>query len=254
MAPRTFDVKFPCGTQLTFGTLTFAAGEDEDLKMLPLGPGLEHLALASLSASGGSCSGSDPSVGSYIRTAKIIRGIPTVTSILWPLAGASSSSASTPDLDSSDDYPEIGASAYGKPVEGGHLICMVAPNGDRSNNTSSRYLTIGRLKASNAQTLRGGLVRNLNLDFNTVRVQMIMETIQHMAPNGSPLAVLAQQGVEATNHVIVEKSTDIPPREPSVDDNDQVRRARSEVASSTSSNHHLSEHDARRRITQNHVA
>jgi hypothetical protein len=126
MALRTFDVKFPCGTQLTFGTLTFAAGEDGDLKMLPLGPGLEHLALASLSASRRSCSGSYSSVGSYIRTAKIIQGIPTVTSILRPLAGASSSLASTPDLDSSDDYPEIGANACGEPVEGGHLICMVA--------------------------------------------------------------------------------------------------------------------------------
>jgi hypothetical protein len=37
MAPWTFDVKFPCGTQLTFMSLTFAAGEDGDLKMLPQG-------------------------------------------------------------------------------------------------------------------------------------------------------------------------------------------------------------------------
>jgi hypothetical protein len=79
------------------------------------GPAPELLALASLSASGGSCSGSNPCAGSYIRTAKIIRGIPVVTSILWPLAGAlsSSSSTSTPDPDSSDGYPEIGASTYG---------------------------------------------------------------------------------------------------------------------------------------------
>jgi hypothetical protein len=35
MVPRTFNVKFPCGTQLIFGSLTFATGEDEDLKMLP---------------------------------------------------------------------------------------------------------------------------------------------------------------------------------------------------------------------------
>jgi hypothetical protein len=73
-------------------------------------------------------------------------GIPVVTSILRPLVGASSSStlASTPDPDSSDDYPEIGASTNGEPVEGGHLICMVALNSDQSNNTSSRYPTIGR--------------------------------------------------------------------------------------------------------------
>jgi hypothetical protein len=115
MSPRTFNIKFPCGTQLTFGSLTFAVGEDEDLKMLPLGPAPEHLALASSAASGGSCSGSDPYAGSYIQTAKIIQGILVVTSILRPLVGASSSStsASTPDPDSSDDYPEIGASACG---------------------------------------------------------------------------------------------------------------------------------------------
>jgi hypothetical protein len=55
-----------------------------------------------------------------------------MTSILWPLVrtSSSSSSASTPDQYSSDDYLEIGTSAYGEPAEGGHLILMVAPNGD----------------------------------------------------------------------------------------------------------------------------
>jgi hypothetical protein len=158
MSPRTFDIKFPCGTQLIFGSLTFAVGEDEDLKMLPLGSASEHLALASSAASGGSCSGSDPYAGSYIQTAKIIQGILVVTSILRLLVGASSSStsASTLDPDSSDDYPEIGASACGQPAKGCHLICMVAPNGDRSNNTSSRYPTIGRSEVSDARTLSGG--------------------------------------------------------------------------------------------------
>jgi hypothetical protein len=82
MALRTFNVKFPYGTQLTFGSLTFATGEDGDLKILPPGPAPKHLALASLLASGGSCSGSDPCAGRYICTAKIIQGIPIVTSIL----------------------------------------------------------------------------------------------------------------------------------------------------------------------------
>jgi hypothetical protein len=36
--------------------------------------------------------------------------------------------------------------------------------------------------------------------------------------------------------------------------NDQVRRVRSEAASSASLNHRLSEHDARRRITQSRAA
>jgi hypothetical protein len=127
MAPRTFDVKFPCGTQLTFGLLTFAAGEDRHLKMLPPGPAPEHLALASSSASGGSCSGSDPCAESYIPTIKIVQGIPVMTSILRPLAKASSSSTSTstPNPDSFDDYPEIGANACGELTEGGRLICMV---------------------------------------------------------------------------------------------------------------------------------
>jgi hypothetical protein len=179
-----------------------------------------------------------------------------VTSILRLLVGASSSStpASTPDLDSSDDYPEIKANVCGEPAEGSHLICMVAPNGDRSNNTSTRYPTIGRSEVSDARTPSGGLVRNLNPNFNAVRVQAIMKTIQCMAPDGSPLAILAQQGVEAVNLVVTEKSAGFPWREPSVGDNDRGRPARSEAASSASPNHHLSEHDVRRHITQNQAA
>jgi hypothetical protein len=45
---------------------------------------------------------------------------------------------------------------------------------------------------SGAQTLSAGLVQNLNPDFNAVRVQAIMGTIQRIAPDGSPLALLAQ--------------------------------------------------------------
>jgi hypothetical protein len=50
------------------------------------------------------------------------------------------------------------------------------------------------------------MVQNLNPDFNVVRVQAIMETIQRMTPDGSPLALLAQQGAEAANLVVAEKS------------------------------------------------
>jgi hypothetical protein len=73
-----------------------------------------------------------------------------------------------------------------------------------------------------------------------------------MAPDGSPLALLAQQGDEAANLVVVEKSVGGPQRELSAGHNDQTRRARSEAASSTSPNRHLAENDARRCITQNH--
>jgi hypothetical protein len=147
--------------------------------MLPAWPAPEHLVLASLSASDGSCSGLDPYAELYIRTAKLVRGIPIMTSILRPLAGAScsSSSTSTPNTDSFGDYPEIKTSAYEEPAEGGHLILLVAPNGDRSHNNFNRYPTIRRLEASDARTPSGGLVRNLNPDFNVVRAQAIMETI-----------------------------------------------------------------------------
>jgi hypothetical protein len=68
-----------------------------------------------------------------------------------------------------------------------------------------------------------------------------------------PLAVLAYQGAEATNLVIAEKSAGVLRRQPSIGDNDRARCARSEVAPSVSQNHRLSEHDARRCITQNHA-
>jgi hypothetical protein len=222
MTSRTFHVKFSYDTQLTFGSLNFATGEDGDLKMMPSGPAPEHLALTSSSASGRSCVGSGHCVGNYIYTAKIIRGISVVTSILRPLAGTSSSSTAASNLDSdlSDDYPEIGVSACGEPTKDGLFIYMVAPNGDRSSNTSNRYPTIRRSEASDVQTLSGGLAQNLNPDFNVVRVQAIMKTIQCTVSNGSPLAILSQQGAEAANHIITEKSADVPQREPSVGGND----------------------------------
>jgi hypothetical protein len=69
-----------------------------------------------------------------------------------------------------------------------------------------------------------------------------------------PLAVLAQHGAKAANFVVAEKSVGVPRREPSIDDNDQARRARSEAVSSANPNHRPSEHDARQCITQNRVA
>jgi hypothetical protein len=99
--------------------------------MLPPGPVPEHPTPAPSSTSGGACSGLDPFAGLYIRTAKLVWGILIMTSTLWPFIGASSSSslASSPGRGSSDDYPEIGASACGNSAEDGCLILMVAPNG-----------------------------------------------------------------------------------------------------------------------------
>jgi hypothetical protein len=251
MTPWSFDMKFPLGTRFTFGSLTFAAKEDGDHKMLPPGPAPEHPTPAPSSASSGVCSGSDPFAGLYIRTVKLIRGISIVTSTLRPFVGASSlsSSVSSSSRDSSNDYPEIRASACGNSTGDDRLILMVAPDRDRARNSSRGYPTIGRSEATDAQTPSAGLVQNLNLDFNVVQVQVIMETIQHMTPNGSPLALLAQQGAEAVNLVVAEKSADVSQGEPYAGRNDRARRARSEAASSASPKRHLSEHDARRRIT-----
>jgi hypothetical protein len=71
MAPWSFDMKFPHGTQFTFRSLTFAAGEDGDLKMLPPGPAPEVPTPAPSAASGGACSCSDPFAGIYIRSCHI---------------------------------------------------------------------------------------------------------------------------------------------------------------------------------------
>jgi hypothetical protein len=104
---------------------------------------------------------------------------------------------------------------------------MVVPDGDRARNSSSGYPTIGRSEANDAQAPRVGLVQNLNPNFNVIRVRAIMETIQRMAPDGSPLALLAQQGAEAANLVVAEKSAGVPRGEPSVGRNDRTWRARS---------------------------
>jgi hypothetical protein len=150
-----------------------------------------------------------------------------VTTILRPCVGAASSSPSalSSDQGSSEDYPEIGVSTRGSSASPSRLICMVAPNEDQPRHSSSGYPTIGRSEASDARTPSTGLIRNLNLDFNAVRVKAIMETIQRMAPDGSPLALLAQQGAEAANLVVAEKSTGVPRKEPSGGYNDWARRA-----------------------------
>jgi hypothetical protein len=48
------------------------------------------------------------------------------------------------------------------------------------------------------------MIRNLNLDFNTIRLQTIMESIQRMAPESSLIVALAQQGVEVVNFVVAQ--------------------------------------------------
>jgi hypothetical protein len=140
--------------------------------MLPLGPAPERLVLAhgqapcsqiDLSTSGSACTSLDPFAGRYIHTAKLVQGIPLVTSILRQSARASSSSSSaaSPDQDSSDDYPEIEMGTCGDSASEGHLIFMVAPNGDPSHHSSSRYPTVGRSEASDARTPNTGMIQIL---------------------------------------------------------------------------------------------
>jgi hypothetical protein len=141
----------------------FAVGENVNLKMLSSGPAPERLTpvygqppcfSAISSTTAGACSCFDPYVGLHIHTVKLVQGIPIVMSILQPLARTSSSSSSvtSSDQDSADDYPENEESTYGDPVEEERLIIMVAPTRGPSQNSSSRYPTIGRSEASDDQT------------------------------------------------------------------------------------------------------
>jgi hypothetical protein len=81
------------------------------------------------STTGGVYSGLDPYTWQHIRIVKLVQGILIVTSILQPSTETSnsSSSATSPNNDSADDYPEIGGSTYEDPVEESRLIVMVAP-------------------------------------------------------------------------------------------------------------------------------
>jgi hypothetical protein len=126
----TFDIKFPCDTQFTFGSLTFDAGEDKNLKMLTLGPATERLTPvygqapyfpAISSTTGGARSDLDPYAGLHIHIIKLVQGIPIMASILQSSAGASSSSlsAASPNQESDDDYPNIEKSTCGDPHRGG---------------------------------------------------------------------------------------------------------------------------------------
>jgi hypothetical protein len=67
------------------------------------------------------------------------------------------------------------------------------------------------------------MIQNLNPDFNAMWLQTIMESIQCMALEGSPLVALAQQGAEAANYIIAEQSADNPRGEPSVDNQSNDR-------------------------------
>jgi hypothetical protein len=107
---------------------------------------------------------------------------------------------------------------------------------------------------SDAQTPNDGMIRNLNLNFNAIQLYTIMESIQRMAPEDSPLVSLARQGAKAVNFIVAQRSVDNPRGEPSVDNrsNEWVKRAQSEAVASASGNRCLADNDTRQRITQNY--
>jgi hypothetical protein len=78
--------------------------------------------------------------------------------LIFEVVLSQSSSAASPNQDSSDNYPEIGISVCGDSSWEGRLISMVAPNGDSSHNSSSRCPTIGRSEASDARTPNDGMI------------------------------------------------------------------------------------------------
>jgi hypothetical protein len=181
MAPWTFSIKFPYNTQFIFRSLMFAAGDDGSLELLTRGPASRHpmpvygqalYLLTNPSTSGGAYSGLNPYTGPYYLSAMTSQGCQIGKTILQPSAGASSSSSSgeTPVWDSAEDYPEIGGSACWNPVIEAHHINMVGPGRGNSQNSSSKYPTIGGSETSNANIPSSNIVRNLNPKFNKVRL------------------------------------------------------------------------------------
>jgi hypothetical protein len=143
MAHWILSIKFLYDTQFIFGSLMFATGEDENLKLMTRGLAPRHPTLVygaspyypvDPSTSGRVCSGLNPHVGSYYLSAMTSQGRPIRKTILQSPAGASSSSSSgaTPDRDSIKDYPEIGGSACWNPAIEAHHISMVGPAWGRS--------------------------------------------------------------------------------------------------------------------------
>jgi hypothetical protein len=205
----------------------FAVVEDINLELLTQGPTSKCLAPIygqapylpiSSSTSGGACLGLYSYAGSYHRTAKTTQRIPIGAPIFQPSAGTSSSSTSTssPDQDSTDDYPKNEGSTCWNSVDEDCLIIMVAPTGAHSQNSFTRYPSIRRSEVSDTRTPNDGMIWNLNPHFNVMRLQTIMESIQCMTPEGSPLVAMAQQGADAANYVIVERSANNPRGEPFV--------------------------------------
>jgi hypothetical protein len=168
---------------------------------------------------------------------------PIRTPIFQPSVGTSSfsSSGASPDRDSIEDYIEIGGSISWNPVVEAHCISMVGSARAPSHNSSSRCPTIRGFEASDAWTPNNIIIQNLNLGFNAIWLQTIMDSIQCMVPQDSPIVVLAQQGAEAVGQIIaIEASAGNQRGEPSIGKQSVI------------GNKCMTDNDRRRRITQNH--
>jgi hypothetical protein len=181
LAPWTFKVKFSYGTQFLFGTLMFTIGEDGTLKLLARGPAPSHhkpiygeapyypAEPRATLAPGGARSGLNPYVGLYTSTAITSWGHPIGVPASWSSIETVSSTS-------------LGTSTSRKPAAEAHRISMVGPDRAASHNNSNKYTTIKGSKVFDAWTPSNRVVRNLNPDFNIVRLQTIKESIQRLVP------------------------------------------------------------------------
>jgi hypothetical protein len=123
MAPCIYDKKFPVGTQFLFETLMFTTEEDENLELQVRGPPPRRWApihggapcypaspSTTTSASDGVRIGLNLYAGSYTLTAMTSWGHPMGVPAFWSSGGTLSptSSCTSIDWDSTNDYPEIG--------------------------------------------------------------------------------------------------------------------------------------------------
>jgi hypothetical protein len=265
MAPCIYDKKFSVGTQFLFGTLMFTAGKDGNLELQVQGSPPRQWALIwggapccpagpssmTTSASDDIRTGLNPYAGPYTLAAMTSWGHPIRAPMFRSSGGTRSptSSGASTDRDSAEDYPEIGGSVCWNPAIEARRISMVGPGRAYSRNNSSKYPTIRGSVSFDARTPSNRVVQTLNPDFNTVQLQTIMESIQCLAPQDSPLAALAQQGNEAAVRIAAaEPSMGNRRGEPTIGNrfDDRAKRTHSEEASSVSDGKRLADGDTRR--------
>jgi hypothetical protein len=194
----------------------FAAGEDRNLELLTRGLTPCHRMPvygeapyyltdpSTLSTSSGTHSGLSSYAGSYYLSPMMSQEYLIGTPIFQPSVGTLSSSSLRvfANRDFIKDYPEIRGSVYWNPVIESCRISMVVTTSAPSHNSSSRYPSIRGFEVFDARTLSNMIVQNLNSNFNIIRLQTIIESIQRMIPQDSSLLALAQQRAKAVGQII----------------------------------------------------